>query len=236
MTGTAYENKKIDVIQDLYSPSQNLKFKQKKITACTGRSFIKDTCTVKDKIDAYELSGSNIYDMKVTPSVNNKTIADDKIIIEGDVEVSIMFGREDIKNVITHMVKMPYTYETRMQGITSNSNIQVELNVENKDLVILPEGSSDLKIDMSVVLDISKSTGINIIDEIEEDEEKKVKPYNMTIYFVKKYDSLWDIAKKFGSTMDDISILNEIENANNIYEGQQLFIPKYQKKVKAVIA
>ena len=232
----AYENKTINVIQDLYSPTQNLKFNQKRITACTGRSFIKDMCSVKERIENNELSGSNIYDLKVTSNVNNKTILNDNVIIEGDIEVNILFSRESTKSLVTHLVRIPYTHEINAPGITTDSNIQIELNVEGKDLVILPEGNSDLKIDMSIGLDISKSAVINIIDEIEDEEEKQVSPYNMTIYFVKKLDTLWDIAKKFGSTIDNIMELNEIDNPNGIYEGQQLFIPKYQKKVSAMTA
>lgn len=49
----------------------------------------------------------------------------------------------------------------------------------------------------------------------------------MIIYFVKPGDTLWSIAKKFRSTIADISRVNNIEDENNIYPGQQLFIPKY---------
>ena len=49
----------------------------------------------------------------------------------------------------------------------------------------------------------------------------------MVIYFVKPNDTLWEIAKKFRSTVDDIARVNKIEDINKIYPGQQLFIPKY---------
>lgn len=49
----------------------------------------------------------------------------------------------------------------------------------------------------------------------------------MIIYFVKPGDTLWSIAKRFRSTIDDISRVNNIEDKNSIYPGQQLFIPKY---------
>ena len=49
----------------------------------------------------------------------------------------------------------------------------------------------------------------------------------MIIYFVKPNDTLWNIAKKFRSTVEDIVRVNNIEDENKIYPGQQLFIPKY---------
>ena len=236
LNAMAYENKKINMIQDLYSPSKNLKCKQRKISACTGRSFVRDTCSVKERIETPELSGCNIHDVKVIPSIINKTILNDKILVEGDVNVNIMFSREETGGLDTQAVTLPYTYEAGVPGINSNSNVQIELNVENKDLVILPEGNSDIRIDMSVELDVSRNAGINIIDEIEDEEKDSSTPYNMTIYFVKRADSLWSIAKRFGSTMEDIMEVNELENEGAITEGQQLFIPKFQRKNRIIVA
>ena len=49
----------------------------------------------------------------------------------------------------------------------------------------------------------------------------------MVIYFVKQGDTLWSIAKKFKSTVEDIAKVNDIENANKISVGQRLYIPRY---------
>ena len=56
----------------------------------------------------------------------------------------------------------------------------------------------------------------------------------MVIYFVKPGDTIWKIAKKFKSTIDDIVRVNGIEDPDKIYPGQQLYIPKYVKKKVAV--
>ena len=51
------------------------------------------------------------------------------------------------------------------------------------------------------------------------------------MYIVKKDDTLWKIAKELGSTIDDIVRANGIEDANTIYPGQKLYIPKYRRPV-----
>ena len=51
----------------------------------------------------------------------------------------------------------------------------------------------------------------------------------MVIYFVKPNDTIWNIAKRFGSTVDDIVRVNGIENPENIQVGKQLFIPRYHE-------
>ena len=49
------------------------------------------------------------------------------------------------------------------------------------------------------------------------------------MYIVKKDDTLWKIAKRFGSTVEDIVRINGIEDENKIYPDQKLFIPHYSK-------
>ena len=56
----------------------------------------------------------------------------------------------------------------------------------------------------------------------------------MVIYFVKPGDTLWKIAKNFKSTINDIVSVNGLEDANKIYPGQQLYIPKFVNKKIAV--
>lgn len=46
-----------------------------------------------------------------------------------------------------------------------------------------------------------------------------------TTYKIQPGDSLSSIAQKFGITVDDIVKANNIENANEIYAGQEIIIP-----------
>ena len=74
-----------------------------------------------------------------------------------------------------------------------------------------------------------RNANINIIDSIEESGEREEQDYSIIIYIVKKGDSLWNIAKEFGSTVDSIARVNGIEDRNLIYPGQKLYIPKFER-------
>ena len=70
---------------------------------------------------------------------------------------------------------------------------------------------------------------MNVMNEIQTSGEREEEDYSILMYIVKKGDTLWNIAKEFGSTIDDIARANGIEDENLIYPGQKLFIPKYVK-------
>ena len=72
-----------------------------------------------------------------------------------------------------------------------------------------------------------EDTSISIIDEIQAEETAKENGYSMIIYFAKPNDTIWNIAKRFGSTVDDIVRVNGIENPQILQVGRQLFIPRY---------
>ena len=74
------------------------------------------------------------------------------------------------------------------------------------------------------------NVGINIIDNVEvsEDKNDSEEDYDSLImYVVKPGDTLWKIAKRFNSTIDEIKRMNGIEDENQINVGQKIFIPKF---------
>ena len=67
---------------------------------------------------------------------------------------------------------------------------------------------------------------VKIIENINEEENSNVERFSIVIYYTKAGDTLWNIAKKFGSTVEEIAKINNIEENSRIMQGNQLFIPR----------
>lgn len=111
----------------------------------------------------------------------------------------------------------------------SNSNISLTMETKNQDFIVQDGGIVNCNIDIQMDIDISKNTTINVIDELETIGEREKEDYSILMYIVKKGDSLWKIAKEFGSSVEDIARTNGIEDENKIMPGQKIFIPNYTK-------
>lgn len=227
----AYEARNINLIEDLYSISSNLNFKQKEITAMVEKRNIKDICNINEQVTIPEIDNNQLYNVKTKPNIQNVTIRNGKVIYEGEINLEFLYEMNN--GVNSTDTQIPFNFEINSEDINENCNIDTNIDIKRDDFVV-NAGTINTSLEMEFNISISNSEKINIIDEINIEENRDNSIYSMVIYFVRPGDTLWKIAKKFKSTVEDISKVNGIEDTNKIYPGQQLYIPKFIKREVAV--
>lgn len=228
----AYESKEINLIEDMYSISQDVEFNKKNITTIAGKQNIRQDCNIREQISMPEVGSNKIYCANTKPIINDTKVMNGKILYSG--ELSIEFLYEVSNGMEAKRINLPFNFEAQSDLIEANNNVDTDLTVEQDNFVIVSDGNIEANITMQFNIGISKTEKISIIDDLEVKECRQNNIYSMIIYFVKPGDTLWKIAKKFRSTVEDIARVNGIEDENKIYVGQQLYIPKYIKKRIAV--
>lgn len=225
VTCTAYQNKNLSIIGDLYSPNVNLSYKQKMIKTMSGKNIIKDLCQIRQNQTIPEIGNNKIYDVDVRPYILSGDIINDKILYKGEIELKFIFGEEHSSKIEAKTTIVPFEYSINIMPNANNSKIDTSIEVTMQDFVIMPDQSIEIKIDLQFVVETFKNAQISVIEEINTEENRENERYSIIIYFVKQGDTLWKIAKRFRSTVDAIATLNGIENENNLQIGEQLFIP-----------
>ena len=223
-----YEEKAINLIQDMYIPCRTLNFNKKQISTMTEKKNFQNMKQIRERINLKDIENKNLLDVDVKPNILKETKINSKILYEGELELKFTFTNSNMQVTIKE-IKIPfeYTIENLQNGEEINTCNDIE--VKNQDFIINEDGNIDCNIDMLINTSGYRNANINIIDSIEESEEREEQDYSIVIYIVKKGDTLWEIAKKLGSTVESIAIVNGIENRNEIYPGQKLFIPRYNK-------
>lgn len=223
-----YEEKEISLIQDLYSPSENLEFNQRNITTMTDKRSNKDTLQIREKVTLEGIGDRNIIDVEVIPRIEKEHKKDNRIIYEGELELNFILSNNDLQ-VEIRSAKIPFDYS--VDNLENGEEIftNMEIEVLNKDFIVQDGGIITCNIDLEITLNSYKTSKLNVIDEIQTNGEREKEDYSIMMYIVKKGDSLWKIAKDYGSTVEDIIRTNGIENENLIMPGQKIFIPHYTK-------
>ena len=126
-------------------------------------------------------------------------------------------------------VKVPFEVDAENRQNSSNINVDYEISLKEIKYDFKSEGNLQIEAVLEINTKISNNVNINIIDNIQiEDRNRENEDYDsLILYIVKPGDTLWKIAKRFNSTIDDIARMNGIEDRNKIDVGQKLYIPKF---------
>ena len=220
-----FKNQEINVIQDLYNPNTNVVFTQKQIQVMQKVETMQSTYSIREKQVVPEIGANKIYDVETGIELTKQTCLNDKILYEGEMKLNYLFDSGN--GVDTKQTSIPFNFSVDFIGVSQNSTVETNMEISMHDFVVPGNGSVEVKVDILFNISLSKSTEINVIDDIKEEENRNVNSCSLVIYYVKEGDTLWKIAKRFRSTVEEIARINGIENEDKLNIAQQLFIPRY---------
>ena len=223
-----YERKNINLIEDLYSISSEVEYKQKQIMAKISNSNLKDICQIKEQINLPEMNNNKLYNVEVMPVINDTKIQGNRVIYDGNVKLKFLFEMNN--SIGIKDIELPFRFETSSDDINKDRNIETNIEVKTENFIVTSNGNIEANIELEFNIEVIISDTINIIDEINCKECNQEDIYSMVIYFVKPGDTMWQIAKKFKTTIEEIKKLNDIEDENEIMPNMQLYIPKHINK------
>ena len=222
----AYENKQINVIEDAYSICNNLELKRSSIRATTAQNKIRDTFKIREVFTNPELIYGRVLGVNVNPLIENTEVRDGRINYTGKLDTEFFVSNENMINGVNEIV--PFEFDLMNEAINRNMDFETQINVTDQRAYNTDDGVV-LEVELEVIALLQNNENLSFIQDIDVTEDTNQDMYSMVIYFVKQGDTLWKIAKQFKSRVEDIARVNNIEDANKIYVGQQLYIPKFTR-------
>ncbi len=168
----------------------------------------------------------DVISVSAKPVVREKSFDDGNLHIKGGL-VSFLIYREDGEQgqVRSSVTETDFDWKMRAQG----ENLSADADVWTEDVLAHKVNSdeAEVKVTLGVNAKILKNHEINIITDCELDENEVNTPErpSIVIYFVEEGDSLWSIAKKYGTTVEKIKSANNMES-DSLCAGNKILIPK----------
>lgn len=218
----------IEIIDDAYSLTSDTEVVRKsyKTEQLTDRFSAEETAKVSAEIPDYLPEISQICDTSFCVNVDNVNIENNKITVYGTYVIRMIYLSENSDTPVSgfeHTSDFEHSFETPFVDLDCACDAQAEAQYVGYTITSSRDVEFRLKSNISVKL--FKTGEIALIDKINllEDDLETEKCPSIIIYFVQKGDTLWNIAKRYKTTVDRIVSDNDL-NGENISVGQQLKI------------
>jgi len=231
-----YEEEEVELLSDLYA---------------LDREVIPETGEARfDQIAAKNMLKSRIQEKVSLPvgqrilqichsdgdvKIDEVQVKDGELAIDGVLEVRLLYlTADDASPVGASTEVLPFHVDAEVPGISESSIYQMEPGLEQIQAVMLGGDSVEIKAVASVdILVLNPARGQVILDIREEplDTEKLKEMPGIVGYVVQPGDSLWGIARKFHTSVDEIMTANRLESSE-VHPGDKLILVKTVRENK----
>lgn len=223
-----FSKENIDTIKDAYSTKCLLGLQKNEHDVGILQGVNNTEAIVKHNIQLKEndLRPEHIITANGTVILTDKQILKDRIVVEGIIKVDVLYRTTDDDKYLANIkAEVPFSAMIDILGADENMKSIVKAALESMEAFV--EGNS-IAIKATVILhgkilyEMSKEF---ISDIVEEEGEVPQRKASITIYVVGDGDTLWDLAKKYNTTVDDLIKVNKVEEPEHIKQGCKLIIP-----------
>ena len=228
-----YKEESIEYISDMYSTACELTPTVKRVTynSIQFKNMSKAKVSDRLKLDSANGNVMQVFGSDGVVKIDEVKISeyDNNVVIEGVVYVNVMYiSSDDLRPVCVAKQVIPFTHEALVNGVSQDSMIFIRPSLEQLTTVMV--GNNEIEAKAVVVLDIMamNSKEAEVIEDVTEEpfDLEKIKAIPCMVgYMVKESDSLWKIAKKYYTTVDNIKMVNEL-TGDEIKAGQMLLVVK----------
>lgn len=232
IVGETFKDAKSDALTDLYSPKWDMQIERKgyEIDEYLGRGV--NSITIKESLNIKHGSPEveKICYLDAKPLINEIKVMDDKVGIEGALEVNALYKSSfsgEPMNCITD--QFPFKIILDVPGAKTQMYPKANCWIDNIAYSAVGANIIDIRIVLMATADIYEKVSKKVIANVEEKEGTAL-DYNSlptaTLYVIGSGDTLWKIAKRYSTTVDALAKLNNIEDPEKIHAGDKLLILK----------
>jgi hypothetical protein len=224
------ERNEMPLIVDLYAPSTRMEYERKDVAMNLYHGEGLSQAIIKEALplpEGYQEIGK-IYDIICKPAVTECRVDDDKVSVEGVVGCDIIYlAKGEDKNVCSFRDEVPFSTMVSVPGCRGHMEPKVDVNIENMDCSAITKTEAEVKIAVDCLVRVFEKVSKDFIIGVGEAEgEPMPHKASITIYVVQPKDTLWQIAKRYFTTVDDIIKVNEIAEPEKVIPGLKLIIPR----------
>lgn len=233
---SCYENQTVELLTDCYSvaeeltPEQTPQAMERLLGVSQGMVRLSGRISIPEGMPKM----SQIVRVTGTVRIDEEAVTDRGVHIGGILEVCILYQSMEKENTL-YMAKgvLPFEQELEVDTVPKDMHYQLQACVDTVNGILLDGTETEIKAVLRLNLITFEPRTLNLITGL------KVNPYEKGVleqmpsiigYMVKPEDHLWNIAKRFHTTKEQIQKINELETEEAV-PGTMLMLVKILPEV-----
>ena len=228
ISGRGYENLTLDAVVDAYGREYEVELEREKEAPDGASDFGESRITVKDTIEFTGGEGVNkVINIIGQEYVKSVSSGEGKVTVEGAVNCDILYNSVEGDLPVSFVTReLPFKAEIGVRGAERGSVVRVKTGIVNMGYSII----NPTQLEIRSVLDISvhiknPATEKPLCDITLTSQPSPGKQPGITVCFCDGREKVWDIAKKYKTTVTDIMEINELTCGEDVKQGVKLIIP-----------
>lgn len=227
-----FGKKEFELIEDAYSPYSRVNLEREQLKLQELVSENRNQVTLKEAVEIDENAPdiSELFNVLGRLSLSGTEITDDRVTIEGVVASSILYlaGNEDAP-VFCIDREIPFRQTIDVKGVRAGMGLDVDMDIEHCSYSIISAKEVEVRFVVGLNTRVSKQVSVPVISKAAEqplDEKRSLQQPSVIIYFAQQDDTLWNVAKRYYTTVDEIVKNNDLGENSALAAGEQIIIPR----------
>ncbi len=213
---SAYKEAEISHISDIYSTDYECSYGSVPVKLEYSPNYLMTQHNLKSTLEYSDGSISEVFDCKCELGGYNLRAGEQngRITISGQVCIWLI-GKNSAGNPIFIEKSEPFEFGTDIDSENGGYSADIGVSVTGVSYSISGDSTADIHIQLSAQGLIYKVKTINTVSEInimEDMPKNKNSDYALKLYYADKGEKIWDIAKRYNTSVSAVSAENELED------------------------
>ncbi len=223
---------KQSLISDGYSTDKNAELVKEKVKISSVAESVSKQIALKEVLytEGDAPSISKVYNTQCDVFLDEISADSSGITISATAEIYVLYISQDNELPVNNLHKeVKINEKIKCSNINSESVCDIDLSALKVSCSQVNENSVEVSVNIGAEGIVYDEKIISPVTDVSLSEATEKKP-SLTIYFADEGEDVWNIAKKYGASVEVIKELNKLSD-NKAKKGTRLIIPKLKKSL-----
>lgn len=215
-----------NIITDCYSTDSQIEIDSSKINLASTKNIKESKVKYENSFDVSNGTIKDIYSIDISPKVSEKRIQGDKYIIDGFLDVNLLYLNGDVNKIDRAYASLPFSAGIDLEDSEKDCTLVSNVSINKQNAYRKNNSSVNASCELNISLKAKDSDEIQIISNITETGPLDNKHPSLIFRVVQQGETIWDIAKNYNVSINYLKELNQLPPESSLIPGSKIIVAR----------